>query len=76
MDKWVGEKEEYGNTKLVERLRAAGDNFTSDQLFESYNEDEEDRDTNFVLAALTESRESLKMLVGVHYILKYYDNII
>lgn len=72
----MGEKEEHGNTKLVERLRAAGDNFTSDQLFESYNEDEEDRDTNFVLAALTESRESLKMLVGVHYILKYYDNII
>lgn len=76
MDEWVGEKEEYENTKLVERLRAAGDNFTSDQLFESYNEDEEDRDTSFVLAALTESRESLKMLVGVHYILKYYDNII
>lgn len=72
----MGEKEEYENTKLVERLRAAGDNFTSDQLFESYNEDEEDRDTSFVLAALTESRESLKMLVGVHYILKYYDNII
>lgn len=76
MDEWSYEKEEYRNTKLVERLRAAGDNFTSDQLFESYNEDEEDRDTSFVLAALTESRESLKMLVGVHYILKYYDNII
>lgn len=34
---------------------------------EPYNDEEEERDTDFVLSALTESRESLKMLVSVSW---------
>lgn len=37
--------------------------YNSDSIFDSYNAEDEERDTCFVLAALTESKETLKMLV-------------
>lgn len=37
--------------------------YNSDSLFDSYNAEDEARDTCFVLAALTESKETLMMLV-------------
>lgn len=61
------------------RLRAAGSQKITDydsildtahhrlpdrQLFETYNDEDEERDTSYVLAALSESRHSLKLLEG------------
>lgn len=46
------------------RACAGTSEYNSDSIFDSYNAEDEERDTCFVLAALTESKETLKMLVG------------
>lgn len=53
------------NEKLKSSARAcaATSEYNSDSIFDSYNAEDEERDTCFVLAALTESKETLKMLV-------------
>ncbi|XP_037030109.1 uncharacterized protein LOC119069971 isoform X2 [Bradysia coprophila] len=52
------------NEKLKSSARAGvgTSEYNSDSIFDSYNAEEEERDTCFVLAALTESKETLKML--------------
>lgn len=57
--------------KENEKLKSSGraclgtSEYNSDSIFDSYNAEDEERDTCFVLAALTESKETLKMLVRV-----------
>lgn len=58
-------KKENEKSKSFTRLRAAANNSISNQIFDLYSEEDEERDTNFVVTALKDSRESMKMLVCI-----------
>lgn len=57
---------ENEKTKSSGRAGVGTSEYNSDSIFDSYNAEDEERDTCFVLAALTESKETLKMLVRHH----------